>query len=138
MLARFLLSLFAFSLLALLSTGVATAQTAVFINEIHYDNASTDTGEAIEVGGPAGTDLTGWSIVLYNGNGGAVYNSTNLGGVIGDLQGGFGVVSVSYPSNGIQTGRRTGSPWWMTWATRSSFSATRAVSPPSAARPTGW
>ena len=37
----------------------AHAATSVFINEIHYDNASTDAGEAIEVAGPAGTDLTG-------------------------------------------------------------------------------
>ncbi|MGZ7145021.1 hypothetical protein ACXWOO_11675, partial [Streptococcus pyogenes] len=28
------------------------AQTSVFINEIHYDNSGTDTGEAIEVAGP--------------------------------------------------------------------------------------
>ena len=61
----------------------ATAQ--VFINEIHYDNSGTDTGEAIEVAGPAGTDLTGWTIVLYNGSTGAVYGSTtNLSGVIAD------------------------------------------------------
>ncbi|MGH9270793.1 MAG: hypothetical protein ACRDZ2_05935, partial [Ilumatobacteraceae bacterium] len=39
--------------------------STVFINELHYDNASTDTGEAIEVAAPAGTNLTGWSIVLY-------------------------------------------------------------------------
>ena len=49
----------------------ANPTTTVFINEIHYDNASTDAGESVEVAGPAGTDLTGWSIVLYNGTGGA-------------------------------------------------------------------
>ena len=38
----------------------------VFLNEIHYDNASSDVGEAIEVAGVAGTDLSGWSIILYN------------------------------------------------------------------------
>jgi hypothetical protein len=39
---------------------------SVFINEIHYDNAGTDTGEAIEIAGPAGTDLTGWrSVGVY-------------------------------------------------------------------------
>ena len=51
---------------------------AVRISEIHYDNGSTDVGEAIEVSGPAGTDLTGWSIVLYNGTGGAVYDADAL------------------------------------------------------------
>ena len=43
----------------------------VFISEIHYDNVGADAGEAVEVFGPAGTDLTGWSIVLYNGANGA-------------------------------------------------------------------
>ncbi|TNF42399.1 MAG: hypothetical protein EP311_05360, partial [Cytophagales bacterium] len=52
----------------------------VFINEIHYDNASTDVGEAIEIAGPAGTDLTGWSIVLYNGSNGTLYDTDNLSG----------------------------------------------------------
>lgn len=48
----------------------------VFINEIHYDNSGTDSGEPIEIAGPAGTDLTGWSVVLYNGNGSAPYSTT--------------------------------------------------------------
>ena len=42
----------------------AKAAISVFINEIHYDNTGTDANEAIEIAGPAGTDLTGWSIVL--------------------------------------------------------------------------
>ncbi len=87
---------------------LVNAQTTVFINEIHYDNASTDTGEAIEIAGPAGTDLTGWSLVLYNGNGGAVYNTTALTGTIPDMGSGYGVVSISYPSNGIQNGAPDG------------------------------
>lgn len=80
----------------------------VFINEIHYDNTGTDAGEAIEIAGPAGTDLTGWSIVLYNGSGGAAYTTTPLSGTIPDQQNGFGTVSVSYPSNGIQNGAPDG------------------------------
>jgi predicted extracellular nuclease len=79
-----------------------------FINEIHYDNTGGDTGEAIEIAGPAGTDLTGWSLVLYNGNGGGSYGTTTLSGPIPDLGGGFGVVVVSYPSNGIQNGSPDG------------------------------
>src|SRR6266511_3428557 len=55
-----------------------SAAISVFINEFHYDNASTDAGEAIEIAGPAGTNLSGWSIVLYNGSGGASYNTNNL------------------------------------------------------------
>lgn len=87
---------------------VARAQPAVFINEIHYDNTGTDAGEAIEIAGPAGTDLTGWSLVLYNGSGGAVYNTTTLSGVIPDQSNSFGTLSFSYPVNGIQNGSPDG------------------------------
>ena len=45
-----------------------SAADGVRVSEIHYDNDGTDTGEAIEIAGPAGTDLTGWSVVLYNGS----------------------------------------------------------------------
>jgi hypothetical protein len=82
--------------------------TTVFINEIHYDNTGTDAGEAIEIAGPAGTDLTGWSLVLYNGSGGAVYDTDPLSGVIADQADGYGTVSLSYPSNGIQNGAPDG------------------------------
>jgi predicted extracellular nuclease len=87
---------------------VAGAQTtaAVFINEIHYDNAGDDTGEAVEVAGPAGTDLAGWSVVLYNGSGGAPYNTLNLGGTIPDEGSGFGAVAV--PAPGLQNGAPDG------------------------------
>ena len=43
------------------------ALPSVRIAEIHYDNTGTDTGEAIEISGPAGTSLTGWQIVLLTG-----------------------------------------------------------------------
>ena len=99
---------FALFFALLLFSMTMKAQTTVFINEIHYDNASTDVDEAIEIAGPAGTDLTGWSIVLYNGSGGAVYNTNNLSGTIPDLGGGYGVVLISYPVNGIQNGAPDG------------------------------
>lgn len=82
--------------------------TNVFINEFHYDNDGTDTGEAIEILGSAGTDLTGWSLVLYNGNGGAVYNTRTLSGIIPDQGDGYGTISVGYPTNGIQNGSPDG------------------------------
>ncbi|MEW6094876.1 MAG: ExeM/NucH family extracellular endonuclease [Chloroflexota bacterium] len=84
------------------------ASPSVFINEIHYDNTSTDVGEAVEIAGPAGTDLTGWSLVLYNGSGGAPYTTTSLSGTIPDLGSGFGVIVVNYPVNGIQNGSPDG------------------------------
>ncbi len=77
----------------------------VFINEIHYDNAGTDAGEAVEIAGPAGTNLSGWDIVPYNGNGGAPYNPTTpLVGTIPDQGSGYGTVSV------LITGLQNGSP----------------------------
>ena len=81
---------------------------AVFVNEVHYDNVGTDAGEAIEVAGPAGTDLAGWSVVLYNGANGSVYDTDALAGEIPDQQGGFGAISIDYPSNGIQNGSPDG------------------------------
>ncbi|MCC6928999.1 MAG: DNA/RNA non-specific endonuclease [Gemmatimonadaceae bacterium] len=86
----------------------APPPTSVRFSEIHYDNAGTDVGEAIEVEGPAGTDLTGWSVVLYNGNGGGVYNTASLSGTIPNVCSGRGVVVVNYPSNGIQNGNPDG------------------------------
>ena len=86
----------------------ANPTTTIFINEILYDITGTDAGEFIEVAGPAGTDLTGWSIVLYNGTGGASYDTDPLSGTIPSQQGGYGTVSISYPSNGIQNGSPDG------------------------------
>jgi hypothetical protein len=84
-----------------------SAQAAsVFFNEIHYDNIGADTGEAIEIAGPAGTNLAGWSIVLYNGNGGAPYDTFNLSGIIMDQQNGFGTLDFSRA--GIQNGSPDG------------------------------
>jgi DNA/RNA endonuclease G (NUC1) len=77
----------------------------VRITEIHYDNFGEDEGEAIEIEGPAGTDLTGWKIALYNGNGGAPYGVTRtLAGAIPATCGARGVVYVTYLPNGIQNG----------------------------------
>jgi predicted extracellular nuclease len=105
----FLLVVMVAVLVSLVTKGAPLrAQTAVFINEIHYDNAGTDEGEAIEIAGPAGTDLTGWSLVLYNGSGGVVYNTTPLNGTIPDQQNGYGTIFVSYPTNGIQNGAPDG------------------------------
>src|SRR5687768_14779651 len=47
------------------SSVTTAALPAVRFSEIHYDNTGTDTGETIEISGPAGTDLTGWQVVLY-------------------------------------------------------------------------
>lgn len=92
---------------ALAFAGTANAQ---WINEFHYDNNSTDVGEFVEIAGPAGADLTGWSLVLYNGNGGTQYSTTDLSpaGVLADVGGCVGLYVVDYPSNGIQNGAPDG------------------------------
>ena len=77
--------------------------TNVFINEFHYDNDGTDSGEAIEIAGLAGTDLTGWDVVLYNGTGGTVYNTQSLSGIIPDQQDGFGTISLAIPLMAFKT-----------------------------------
>ena len=84
------------------SGGGATVPGTAWINELHYDNSGADSGEFIEVAGTAGTDLNGWSLVAYNGNGGAPYKTVNLLGIIVDQQNGFGTLSFSIP--GLQNG----------------------------------
>lgn len=81
--------------------------TCVFINELHYDNEGTDTGEAFELAGPAGTDISGWSVVLYNGNGGATYGTVALTGTLPD-QAGTGFGALSFDRAGIQNGAPDG------------------------------
>ena len=88
------------------AAAVPGADSTVFINEIHYDNDGTDAGEFVEVAGPAGTDLSGWSLVLYNGNGGASYDTETLAGTIPSQSGGYGTISVA--ATGIQNGAPDG------------------------------
>ena len=79
----------------------------VWINEIHYDNSGADTLEGVEIAGTAGTDLTGWSIVPYNGSGGASYTPAgSLSGTIPNQQNGFGTVYVAIA--GLQNGAPDG------------------------------
>ncbi len=87
---------------------VGAAGPAVFINEIHYDNSGTDTGEAFEIAGRAGTNLAGWSVALYNGSASQlnVYATVSLSGTIPDQQSGFG--TLSFARAGIQNGSPDG------------------------------
>jgi VCBS repeat-containing protein len=80
----------------------------VWVNEFHYDNVGTDAGEFIEVAGVAGTDLSGWTLVLYNGGDGGPYSTIALSGVIADQQNGFGTISVN--ALGLQNGPRSTAP----------------------------
>jgi hypothetical protein len=66
----------------MLAFAPAAFASVVVINEVDYDQNSTDTGEWIELVGEAGTSLDGWSLVLLNGSGGgaAVYGTYDLSG----------------------------------------------------------
>lgn len=80
---------------------------SAFINEFHYDNVSGDTGEFIEIAAPAGFDLSGWSIVLYNGSNGEAYRTIDLTGlIVTDAGAGFGFVTVE--ATGLQNGAPDG------------------------------
>ncbi len=85
---------------------VEAATVPPWINEVHYDNDGADTGEFIEVAGPAGTDLSGWTLALYNGNNSAVYHTESLQGVIASQQGGYG--TLAFAISGIQNGAADG------------------------------
>ncbi len=87
---------------------------SVRIAEFHYDNPGTDANERIEISGPAGTDLTGWSIVRYNGANPAsavTYSSPGnptVGGTIPATCGTRGVIVIAYPQDGLQNGGNDG------------------------------
>lgn len=66
--------------------------TGVWINEIHYDNESTDTGEGVELAGTAGTDLSTYDVVLYNQLGETYSTPIAANGTILDQQNGFGAI----------------------------------------------
>lgn len=95
-----------FLLFTILISISSIGQTTVFINEIHYDNDGTDTNEGVEIAGPAGTDLSTYTITPYNGNGGASYSGTPITGTIPDEGSGFGAVWVAI--GGLQNGAPDG------------------------------
>jgi uncharacterized protein len=86
----------------------AAEPTVPFISEFHYDNTGTDAGEFVEVQVPPGTSTAGWSIVLYNGTGGASYDTDALSAVSPPVGGPSAVAVIDYPVNGIQNGSPDG------------------------------
>jgi uncharacterized repeat protein (TIGR01451 family) len=106
---RLLLILFSLCISIFAQTTVANAACAnpVFINEFHYDNVGADVDEFIEIAGPAGFDLAGWTLVLYNGADGKPYGSPILlHGLFPDELDGMGALAFAAP--GIQNGSPDG------------------------------
>ncbi|MEM9384124.1 MAG: hypothetical protein AAGA68_03625 [Pseudomonadota bacterium] len=87
--------------LGLLASG-ATAASLPFINELHYDNAGGDEGEGVELLAAAGTSLADWTLALYNGSNGAVYETIVLEGVVEAQSDGVG--TVFFAVSGLQNG----------------------------------
>lgn len=77
-----------------------------WINEIHYDNSSTDVNEGIEIAGVAGTNLACFDLIAYNGNGGSSYITLTLSGTIPDESCGYG--AIWFPMSNLQNGAPDG------------------------------
>ncbi|MFC4634449.1 T9SS type A sorting domain-containing protein [Dokdonia ponticola] len=91
----------------------AVVPVTLVINELDADTAGSDTLEFIELydGGTGNTSLSGFVIVLYNGNGDASYNAFDLDGFTTNADGYFvmgnaAVVNVDFvvPNNTFQNG----------------------------------
>ncbi|WP_101927195.1 MULTISPECIES: endonuclease [Luteimonas] len=100
----------------LLACGLAVAPAAlaeVFINELHYDNAGADSGEAIELVATAGEDLSTYRVWLYNGSN-APGNATSYGNVAVPAAqpracgAAVGIATVTWPRDGLQNGPNDG------------------------------
>ena len=70
--------------------------SAIWVNEIHYDNDGTDVGEFVEIAGAAGFDLTGYEIFYYNGPF-VDATTTPLSGIIPNEGNGFGAIAFFVP-----------------------------------------
>jgi endonuclease I len=96
----------------LLASGGARAE--VFINEFHYDDATSsgDTGERIEIVATAGETLTSYRVYLYNGSSpsSAVTYDNDLvpAGSLVTCGAQVRIATLSYPTNGIQNGPNDG------------------------------
>ncbi|MCP4484028.1 MAG: hypothetical protein GY823_05635, partial [Flavobacteriaceae bacterium] len=93
-------------------TSVLTFGQSVFINELHYDDAGADENEGFEIAGPAGTDLSNYSVEFYNGSNGELYDTVNLSGTLpnsDDWNGNpSGVGYLWFDNSGIQNGAPDG------------------------------
>jgi len=69
------------------------AQPECFFSEIHYENMGVDVNEGVEIVGPAGTNLDGWKLTIYDGAGHHKGDNV-LRGLIPSTQGVLGVVYV--------------------------------------------
>lgn len=88
------------------ANGGGSTGNQVWINELHYDNDGSDSNEFVEIAASSGVDLSGWSLIAYNGNGGTNYKTVNLSGVVGNQNNGFGFMQFDF--SGLQNGSPDG------------------------------
>lgn len=88
-------------------TDVIEADPTPRINEIHYDNVGTDTGEFYEVRVGAGADVSNLYVQLYNGSNGSSYDLKVMSNATKTSDGTYDyyVMEIS----GIQNGTNNGS-----------------------------
>jgi endonuclease I len=95
---------------AALALAPFAASAEVFINEFHYDDATStgDVGEKIEIVATAGESLSGYRIYLYNGatpSAATWYDNDPVPtGSLVACGGTVRIATVSYATNGIQNG----------------------------------
>src|SRR3546814_3859614 len=87
-----------------------SAHAAVFVNELHYDNAGGDSGERIEIVATDGESLAGYRVHLYSGGsspGSAnTYGSATVPtGSVSSCGGSVRIATVAY--SGLQNGSRS-------------------------------
>ena len=84
--------------------------SGAYINELHYDNASSDIDEMIEVVLLDELDPSTVTVTLYNGNGSVPYNTFNVAAdfTAGDSGATWAIYSIILPSNGLQNGSPDG------------------------------
>jgi len=83
-------------LLVLSFLALSNAVHSQWINEIHYDNSGTDANEGVGIIAPSGTDLSCYSIELYN-QAGTNYDTEVLSGIVGDEGCGYGEIWFDIP-----------------------------------------
>lgn len=74
--------------------------TEPWINEFHYDNDGSDAGEFVEIAGPAGLDLSNYTLHLYDGSDNLEEQVFTLSGIIDDEVNGFG--ALTFATTGLQ------------------------------------
>ncbi len=103
--------------IAAVAVFASTANASLVINELDYDHDGTDDQEFVELFGTGGEDLTGWELILYNGNGGASYRTVDLSTLGTVPMDGFLVVGsalvanvdiIDWTTNGVQNGAPDG------------------------------